>query len=178
MFDWRVFAYIASIALGTGLIVGLLPALRASRADLNEVLREGGRSMAEGGRRHRVRSVLVVAQVAVSLVLLVAAGLFVRSVQRAQSVDLGFDPRHVLNLSMDVSQQGVDEARGRAFYREVESRVRALPGVESVELRVFGAVRLLQLREYVEAEEPPGPEGSTQADRRRTTPLALTTSGR
>ena len=158
-FDWRVFSYIAVVALGTGLIVGLIPALRASRTDLNEVLREGGRSMAEGGRRQRLRSVLVVAQVAVSLVLLVAAGLFVRSVQRAQSVDLGFDPRHVLNLSMDVSQQGLDETRGRAFYRELESRVRALPGVESVSYAYSVPFGYYNSSEYVESEDHPVPKG-------------------
>jgi putative ABC transport system permease protein len=157
-FDWRVFSYIAVVGLGTGLIVGLIPALRASRADLNEVLREGGRSMAEGGRRQRIRSVLVVAQVAVSLVLLVAAGLFVRSVQRAQSVDLGFDPRHVLNLSMDVSQQGLDEVRGNAFYRELESRVRALPGVESVSYAYSVPFGYYNSTEYVESEDQPVPK--------------------
>lgn len=158
VFDWRVFSYIAVVALGTGLIVGLIPAWRASRADLNEVLREGGRSMAEGGRRQRMRSALVVAQVAVSLVLLVAAGLFVRSVQRAQSVDLGFDPRHVLNLSMDVSQQGLDEARGKAFYRELESRVRALPGVESVSYAYSVPFGYYNSSEYVESEDHPVPK--------------------
>ena len=158
VFDWRVFAYIAVVALGAGLVVGLLPALRASRADLNEVLREGGRSMAEGGGRHRMRSVLVIAQVAVSLVLLVAAGLFVRSVQRAQSIDLGFDPRHVLNLSMDVSQQGFDEARGRAFYREVEARVRQLPGVESVSYAYSVPFGYYNSSENIEAEDHPVPK--------------------
>jgi predicted permease len=131
-FDWRVFAYIATIALGAGIAVGLLPSIRASRTDLNEVMREGGRGVAGGSRRQWLRNALVVAQVAVSLVLLVAAGLFVRSVQRAQTIDLGFDYSNVLNLAMDVSQQGFDEARGRAFYHELEDRVRALPGVESV----------------------------------------------
>ncbi len=153
VFDWRVFTYIAIVALGAGLAVGLLPALRASRFDLNEVLREGGRSMAEGGGRHRMRSVLVIAQVAVSLVLLVAAGLFVRSVQRAQSIDLGFDPRHVMNFSMDVSQQGFDEARGRAFYRDVEARVRRLPGVESLSYAYSVPFGYYNSSENVEAED-------------------------
>lgn len=158
-FDWRVFAYVAVVALGTGVIVGLIPALRASRTDLNEVLREGGRSMADGGGRQYVRSALVVGQVAVSLVLLVAAALFVRSVQRAQSVDLGFDPSHVINLSMDVSQQGYDEARGRAFYREVEARVRALPGVESMSYAYSVPFGYYNTSEYVEAETQPVPKG-------------------
>jgi putative ABC transport system permease protein len=158
VFDWRVFAYIGLIALGTGIAVGLVPALRASRTDLNEVLHEGGRSMAEGGKRQRIRSVLVVAQVAVSLVLLIAAGLFVRSVQRAQSVDLGFDPRHVLNLSMDVTQQGFDEAKGRGFYRDVEARVRALPGVESVSYAYSVPLGYYNSAEYVEAQDKPVPK--------------------
>jgi len=131
-FDWRVFAYIAATALGTGIVVGLLPALRASRADVNDAMREGGRGTSDGRARQRLRGGLVVVQVAVSVVLLVAAGLFVRSVQSAQSVDLGFDPREVLNLSVDVSQQGYDEARGRAFFSELELRIGRLPGVQSV----------------------------------------------
>ena len=163
-FDWRVFGYIAAIALGTGVVVGLLPALRASRADLNEVLREGGRGMAEGSTRQRMRSVLVVGQVAVSLVLLVAAALFVRSVQSAQSVDLGFKHAGVLNLSMDVSQQGYDEARGRAFYRELEARVRSLPGVEVTSYAYAVPFGYYSSAEFVEAEGHPIPK-----DQRRPT---------
>ncbi len=158
-FDWRVFGYVALVALGTGLVVGLLPALRASRTDLNAALREGGRGMADGGSRQWVRSALVVAQVAVSLVLLVAAGLFVRSVRHAESVDLGFDPRHVLNASMDVSQQGYDEARGREFYREIEARVRTLPGIESVSYAYSAPFGYYNSAEYVEAEGQPVPPG-------------------
>jgi predicted permease len=132
-YDWRVFGYIAAVAMAAGIGVGLLPALRASRADLNSVLREGGRGTA-GAARQRARSVLVVAQVAVSLVLLVAASLFVRSVRNAESIDLGFDPSHVLNVSVDVAQQGYDEARGRAFFDELLRRAKALPGVQSASL--------------------------------------------
>jgi predicted permease len=105
-FDWRVFAYIAAVALASGIGVGLLPALRSSRADLNSVLREGGRGTADGGGRQRARSVLVVAQVAVSLVLLIAAGLFVRSVQSAESIDR-VRPSHVLNATTDDRTAGM-----------------------------------------------------------------------
>ncbi|HEX6973652.1 MAG TPA: ABC transporter permease [Vicinamibacterales bacterium] len=157
-FDWRVFGYVAAVAVGTGLVVGLLPALRTSRADLNEVLREGGRSMADGGSRQWVRSLLVVSQVAVSLVLLVAAALFVRSVRHAQTIDLGFNPHHVLNQSMDVSQMGFDESRGRAFYRAVEARVRTLPGVETVSYAYSVPFGYYNSSEYVEAEgQAPAP---------------------
>ncbi len=161
-FDWRVFAYIALIALGAGLVAGLLPALRAARADVNEVLREGGRGMADGSTHHGFRSVLVVGQVALSLVLLVAAGLFVRSVQRAESADLGFHPERVINVSMDVSQQAYSEARGRAFFRDVETRVRALPGVESVSYAYSVPFGYYNSSEFVEAEGQ-----SVPRDRRR-----------
>jgi len=157
-FDWRVFGYIAAVALAAGIAVGLLPSLRASRTDLNDVLREGGRSLADSRQRQRIRSVLVVAQVAVSLVLLVAAGLFVRSVQQARGLDLGFDAGHVLNLAMDVSQQGMDEPRGRAFYREVEARIHALPGVELTSYAYSVPFGYYSTSEYVEAEGQPIPK--------------------
>jgi putative ABC transport system permease protein len=161
-FDWRVFGYIAAVALASGVGVGLLPALRASRADLNSVLREGGRGTADGGGRQRARSVLVVAQVAVSLVLLIAAGLFVRSVQSAKSIDLGFDPSHVLNATMDVAQQGYDEARGRAFYDELLRRAKQIPGVESASLAYSVPLGYYNTAAFLEIEgQPP----STKARR-------------
>ena len=132
--DWRVFAYAMGVALVAGLIVGVTPAVKASRANVHDTLREGGRGTSESGKRLRLRGLLVVGQVAGSLVLLVSAGLFVRSLGNAHAVDLGFDYRGVLNLSMDVEQQGYDEARGRAFYRELERRVRELPGVDAASL--------------------------------------------
>jgi predicted permease len=89
---------------------------------------------ASGAGRHRLRNVLVVAQVACSLVVLVMAGLFVRSLARAQSVDLGIRPDHLLNVTMDPGQQGYDEARTASLYRDLLSRVRSLPGVESASL--------------------------------------------
>jgi len=154
-FDWRVFGYIAAIALAAGVGVGLLPALRASRADLNTVLREGGRGTSEGAGRQRARSALVVAQVAVSLVLLVAAALFVRSVQNAESVDLGFDPSHVLNSSVDVAQKGYDEAKGRAFFDELLRRAKALPGVQSASLAFSVPLGYYSVNAYLEIEGQP-----------------------
>ena len=133
-FDWRVFAYAMAAALFTGAIVGLWPALRAGRADVNTVLQSGGRSDTAGVSRHRLRSVLVVAQVAGSLVLLIVAGLFVRSLMRAQRVYLGFDPDHVLNLTLDPKEVGYNDARTKNFYRDLEAKVRALPGVQSASL--------------------------------------------
>ena len=131
-FDWHVFAYSFAAALFAGIFIGIWPALRASRADLNSMLQEGGRSDTGGGNRHRFRSALVVAQVAGSLMLLVIAGLFVRSLQNAERMYLGFDPEHVLNMSMDPHQIGYDETRVKEFYRQLEARARAVPGVQSV----------------------------------------------
>jgi predicted permease len=137
-FDWHVFAYSFAAALVTGVIVGLWPAFSASRADLNSILQEGGRSDSAGSGRHRLRSALVAAQVAGSLILLVIAGLFVRSVRHAETMYLGFDPEHVLSLSVDPHQIGYDEARTTEFYRQLESRTSALPGVRAVSF-AFGA---------------------------------------
>lgn len=133
-FDWRVFAYALAAALLTGALMGVWPALRAGRADVNGVLQRAGRSDTAGVSRHRVRSVLVVAQVGGSLVLLIVAGLFVRSLFRAQRAYLGFDPDHVLNLTLDPKEVGYDQARTKNFYRDLEARVRALPGVQSASL--------------------------------------------
>jgi predicted permease len=133
-FDWRVFTYAMAAALFTGAIVGLWPAVRAGRTDVNTVLQSGGRGDTAGVSRHRLRSVLVVAQVAGSLVLLIVAGLFVRSLIRAQHAYMGFDADHVLNLTLDPREVGYDDARTKTFYHDLEARVRALPGVQSASL--------------------------------------------
>jgi putative ABC transport system permease protein len=133
-FDWRVFAYVAAVVLLSGLIAGLVPALRASAARPADALREGGRAPATGAGRHRLRDLLVVTQVAGSLVILVVAGLFVRSLTRAQKVDLGFQPDRVMNFFMEPGQQGYDQVRTTSLYRDLIARVRSLPGVESASL--------------------------------------------
>jgi putative ABC transport system permease protein len=132
--DWRVFSYVAAIALVTGILVGLVPALRASRLDLNDALREGGRSLSGGAGRHRLRNALVMSQVAGSLVLMIVAALFVRSLTNAQGVNLGFRPENVMNFTLDPAQLGYSEDRGKSFYRELEGRVASVPGVKSVAL--------------------------------------------
>ena len=128
-FDWRVFGFAFGCALVTGIIVGIVPAIRASRGNLAQILHEGGRGMVGG--RHRLRSALVVVQVAGSLMLLIIAGLFTRSLGEAQRTDLGFDPTHVVNFFLDPNEIGYNEAQGREFYKNLLTRVRALPGVVS-----------------------------------------------
>ncbi|HEV2349109.1 MAG TPA: ABC transporter permease [Terriglobia bacterium] len=133
-FDWRVFSYVAGIALAAGILAGFAPALRVSRTNLNETLREGGRGLIGDTRRHWLRNGLVVAQVAGSVIVLVAAGLFTRSLTNTESIDLGYDPHHVLNVNLDPKLQGYDQPRAEAFFRDLLSRAKALPGVESASL--------------------------------------------
>src|SRR5579871_2359315 len=133
-FDWKVFAYALAAAAFAGIVVGIWPALRSFRADLNSVLREGGRSGAAGGSRQRMHSVLVVAQVAGSLTILIVAGLFVRSLAGMQRMYLGFEPDHILNAVLDPHQVGYDEHRTKDFYRDLQSQVATLPAVQSVSL--------------------------------------------
>ncbi len=128
-FDWRVFSYAFVAALITGLVVGIVPALRASRLNLNDVLRKSGRGVVSG--RSRLRNVLVMAQVGGSLTLLIIAGLFTRSLGEVQRTKLGFDPNHVVNMTMDPNEVGYSEEQGRGFYKTLLDRVRALPGVQS-----------------------------------------------
>jgi putative ABC transport system permease protein len=130
-YDWRVFAYAALLAVGTGALMGLAPALRASRVRVTALLHDGGHGGSAGASRHRLRSAMVIAQVAGSLVLLVVAGLCVRSAQRAQRMDLGFDPSNVLTLRVDPHQVGYVGPRAAAFYDELERRIRALPSVDA-----------------------------------------------
>jgi predicted permease len=133
-FDWAVFAYALGVVLFTGIFVGLTPALNATRADVNAVLHRGNRSDFGGSGRHRVGRDLMVLQVAGSLTLLIVAGLFVRSLQSAEHIDLGFNQNHVLNVTLDPRENDYNEAQTREFYRELESKVKAMPGVQSASL--------------------------------------------
>jgi predicted permease len=130
--DWRVIAFTLGLSILTGLIFSLVPALQSSKPDLVPALKDES-SMA-GFRRSRLRNSLVVMQVALSLVLLVSAGLIVRSLQEAQRMRPGFNPENAVALSFDVGLQGYDEPKGRAFQKQVLERIRALPGIESAAL--------------------------------------------
>ena len=130
--DWRVMTFGFVISLFTGIAFGLLPALQSSRPDLVPALKDE-KSMA-GFRRSRLRNALVVAQVALSLVLLVCAGLVVRSLQVAQRTRPGFTPENAVALSFDLGLQGYSEAKGHDFQKQILERVPALPGVRSAAL--------------------------------------------
>jgi predicted permease len=162
-FDWRVFTYALTAAILAGGLIGLWPALRVSRAEPGAALHDGSRSNSSGPQRQRIRSLLVAGQVAGSLVLLVAAGLFVRSLQSAQHLDLGYAPDHLLNARMNPQWVGYDKQRTVDFYRELERRVKAWPEVQSAGLAFSAPLGLIGSGEtvYIEGravdpnEQPP-----------------------
>ena len=132
--DSTVLLFTAAASIATGLIFGLAPALHASSPKLTQALRdESGRTSASGTRQ-RLRHSLVVAQVALCLVLLVGAGLFLQSLRRAQHLQPGFDPANVVMASFDVFPAGYDQPRGQLFQRQLLERIRATPGVERAAL--------------------------------------------
>ncbi len=131
--DHRVLLYTTLISVCAGLIFGLAPALHSTKADLVPALR-GDPGAAGTRRRSWLRSTLMIAQVASSLPLLVGAGLFLRSLENAHHIDLGFEPRDVLTFSVDLALHSYSEANGRTFFHRLEERVRGLPGVRSAAL--------------------------------------------
>jgi len=130
--DVRILAFTTAVTLLTGLSFGLVPALQASKPSLNEMLKDAGRGSTEGGRRRLVRNALVVVEVAIALVLLVGAGLLMRSFIGLQKVDPGFDPKNVLTVSISLPEKKYPEKdQQAAFYSRLIERVSALPGVQA-----------------------------------------------
>jgi putative ABC transport system permease protein len=139
--DLVVLVITAVVAVGTGILFGLIPALASAKPELTEALKEGGRGSNTGARRNRLRNSLVVAEIALALVLLVGAGLLLKSYMRLQNIDPGFDRRNVLTAEINLSdtkyprRASADYRRGEAminFWNEALRRVRQLPGVEGV----------------------------------------------
>jgi predicted permease len=128
--DFRVLAFAVGVSLVTGLIFGLAPALQASRRDLTSRLRDD--SAGSGVKRTFMSRTLIVGQLALSLVLLVAAGLFMRALDRGQRIDPGFDPAAVTTAAIEPESWGYNEAQARAFCFALRQRVEALPGVTAV----------------------------------------------
>jgi predicted permease len=132
--DGRVLLFTLLVALLTGILFGIVPALQASRPDLAVELKERSGRTGSGGRRASLRNLLVVAQVALSLVSLIGAGLFLRSLHNTERIDPGFDAKNLATLSFDVGAQGYDRVRGEAYQKRLLETVRALPGVRSAAL--------------------------------------------
>jgi predicted permease len=132
--DTRVLLFTIAVSLATGMVFGLIPAMRASRPDLVVELKEKTAVPTGSNRLFSLRNLLVASQVALSLVALVAAGLFLRSLQNAQQINPGFDVDHLAPLSFDLGGQGFGTEQGQQFQQRALERAASIPGVESAAL--------------------------------------------
>ena len=131
-FDWRVFAFVALLSIATGVIFSLIPALRATRLDVASSLKENSRSVA--GSKTRLSKALLVLQVAVSLVLLIGAGLFLNTLRNLRNVEVGFNPNNILLFRVDPRLNGYEDERMAALYQQMQDTLQTIPGVRSVSL--------------------------------------------
>jgi predicted permease len=135
--DARTLGLTGLLTLATGVIFGLVPAWQTSRPHLNEVLKEGGRSAGAGTPHHRLLGALIVSQIALALVLLVCAGLCFKGLRQARRTDMGFDPNHLLYAGLNIGMNGYTGETGTTFYRNLQQRLAALPGVQDVALASY-----------------------------------------
>jgi putative ABC transport system permease protein len=165
--DWRVLIFSLAISIITGAIFGLAPALQSTRPSLLSSLKDNA---AQGGAsRSRLRSGLVVAQIALSLVVLIAAGLVVRTLQHLQTMNPGFDTNNALMMSFDLGLQGYDEAHGQQFYQDVTTRIQSIPGVRSAAITNWLPLNLNYNSNSVYVEGQPAERGAN-------VPVALSAS--
>ena len=129
--DWRVLGFTAGVSILTGVIFGLFPAVHASKTELVESLKEGGRGTSEGARRNRMRNVLAVGELAVAVVLLVSAGLLIKSLWRLQNVDSGLQPDNVLTFNVAVPETKYKAEKQAQFFTDLKTRLESSPGVQS-----------------------------------------------
>ena len=138
--DPKVLGFTLALCMGTGILFGVVPAYHASRTDLYETLKEGRLSSSSGAGRRKFRHLLVVSEIALALMLLVTAGLMIRSFRFLQETPLGFNPHHLLTMQVTFDQPGHSERETVSFYGQVLDRVKSLPGVDSAGYRSGPAV--------------------------------------
>ena len=135
--DWTVIGFLFAVSLGAAVVFGLLPAIETTRLNLVDALKEGAGSVTAGRRRHLWRSSLVKGQVALSMAALVSAALFAQHLVKMLRTDLGFKPQNVLTAETDLFAAGVNESRGRVFYRRAIDQLQAMPQVGSAAWTTF-----------------------------------------
>ena len=163
--DARILGFSFALSLLTGMVFGLAPALQSSRLDLNEVLKEGGRTMS-GGARHRLRSAFVMSEIALAVVLLVGAGLMMKSLLRLLQTNVGFNPQNVLTMTVVVPAGKYGEPAALvSFHQQLKERIQSLPGVSGT-----GTVNILPLqggnttRFFVDGDPVPAPGREIEAN--------------
>jgi len=130
--DWRLVAYTIAFSTIVGVLFGLVPALYSAKTDVGTVLRDDSNAFAGGQRKSRLRSALVVVQVALALLLLIGSGLVLRSLQKTQPTGLGYSTESIVVALLTLNETSYDRARSQMFYRDVSERISALPAVRSV----------------------------------------------
>jgi predicted permease len=164
--DWRVLSFTLLLSVLAGIIFGLVPALQASKHDLVPALKDHSQQLGERRRMFSLRNALVIGQVALSIVVLIGAGLFLRSLNHARAINPGFDAEHILTLSFNTAAQKYDATKAEQFYQQLSNRVQALPGVQSVSLAqsaplsyfyspAFAAPVFVEGHEPAQGENPP-----------------------
>jgi len=169
--DSRVLGFTYLIAIITGIVFGLAPALEASKPDLNETLKEGSRGSTGGIGRRRIRSMLVVSEVALTVLLLIAAGLMLKSFYSLQRVNAGFNPENTLTMLVNLpTLKYSDDKQIRMFYEQALERIKTLPGVKSaaaITSLPLTTTLIERLRFTVEGHPPPSPSEVPRANIRR-----------
>jgi len=158
--DWRVLSFTLLLSVLAGIIFGLIPALQASKHDLVPALKDHSQQLGDRRRMFSLRNALVIGQVALSIVVLIGAGLFLRSLNHARAIDPGFDAEHVLTLSFNTAAQKYDATKAEQFYQQLTNRVQALPGVQSVSVAQSAPLSYfyspaISSPVFVEGHEPP-----------------------
>ncbi|HEX8088997.1 MAG TPA: ABC transporter permease, partial [Blastocatellia bacterium] len=160
--DGAVLGFTLLVSLLSGVVFGLAPALYSSRLNLNESLKEGARGASESLGRRRLRNALVISEIALSLMLLISAGLMIKSFVRLQNVNPGFSPKNI--LTMQISLPGAkypEDDKASAFYQQLLARVESLPGVQSAGLAFSLPPNLLEVSDNYAIEEHPTPPGES-----------------
>lgn len=127
--DWRVLVFTLAVSIFTGVIFGIAPAIKSCHVDLAETLKVGGRGNSPGWRSNPLHSLLVVSQIAFAMIALIAAGLFIRSMENAQRMSIGFESRKLFTMRVDLGALHYTEGRGQRFFQESVERAKSTPGV-------------------------------------------------
>jgi len=158
--DWRILGFTAAVAVLTGLLFGILPALRSTRVSLTSAMKGGSQCQGSERRgRFRPGKWIVASQVALSLVLLVASGLFLHSFFKLVTLDLGFDRRDVLLVNANLKSAELPPARQNLVFDDIESRLAAIPGVVAVGRSVRTPVSNFEWNQHIQADSPDAPKG-------------------
>lgn len=160
--DLRVLSWAVAVSLLTGILFGLTPAMHAARTDLIPAMKNETSAGAFGSRRFSPRNLLVIAQLAISVVVLVCAGLFVKGLYKAQTADHGFHSENLLSAQLDPGLVGYDAARARVFFTDLVRQVETLPGVRAASLASalpFGGTGMMIVNGIVKEGDAPPPPG-------------------